>query len=65
MRWGYNAGMKPRTTGMFAGCALWAVLLAIGWGYIWEEGFLPLPTPIGLVSAVAALPIAWGGWVYV
>ena len=49
--------------GMLAGWALWGVLFAIAYMYLAGGGFLP--GIVGFPAAVIALPIAWGGWVYI
>jgi hypothetical protein len=49
--------------GMLAGCALWGVLFVIGYLHLAGGGFLP--GVVGFWAAVIALPIAWGGWVFV
>jgi ABC-type Na+ efflux pump permease subunit len=49
--------------GMLAGWALWMMLFAIGWGFLRGPSFVP--APVGNAAAIAALPIAWGGWVFV
>jgi hypothetical protein len=61
--------MKPHIKGMLAGWALWAVLFAIGYLYLTGPNFLPKDSAVfgyvGFAAAVAALPIAWGGWVFI
>lgn len=54
--------MKPHIKGMFAGWALWAVLYAIGYGYLTGHAFLP--GIIGFAAAVASMPIGFGGWLW-
>jgi hypothetical protein len=55
--------MRRYIIGMLVGWALWAVLYAIGYGYLTGRSFLP--GPVGFVVALASMPIGFGGWVYV
>jgi hypothetical protein len=49
--------------GILAGWLLWGVLFAIGYGYLTGHGLLP--GSIGFAAAVVAMPVSFGGWVYV
>lgn len=58
--------------GMVVGWALWAVLFGIGYPYVTGARFFPellrdskAFAYVGNASAVAALPIAWGGWLFI
>jgi hypothetical protein len=58
--------MRRDIIGMLVGWALWAVLYAIGYGYVTGNGFPRwLPGRIGFAAAVASMPIGFGGWVFV
>ena len=54
--------------GMLSGWALWGVFFAMGYWYLRGDGF-PKDSKVfgyvGFTAAIAALPIAWGGWVFV
>ena len=59
-------------TGMLAGWALWGVLFTIGYPYVTGARIFPEVlrdseafAHIAHAAAIAALPIAWGGWLFI